>query len=387
MKYLKWGLPILVVLAAFFVSKVIRSSRPDTPVAEIADLVPSVRVMRTKTIQYQPMVYTQGTARPKREIDLVPEVAGKVVWVSPTFTEGGYFNAGDVLVRIDPRNYEFAIQRARAGLADAVSKLALERAEGDIASQDWAELGEGAPSALTLREPQLAGAKAAMASAQAALDQAEVDLTRTQVRAPFNGRVDVKRIDIGQYVSLGTLLATLYSTDIAQVYLPVTDRQLGRLDLRPTYANDPRSDKETTVELSAMVGDKRRSWQGQIARTSASFDPKSRVLDVIVEVKNPYDVKPGGVPLIKGLFVDAKIPGIMVDNVVSIPNGALRNQSQVVVVDTDSKMWSRDVDVIHTGPQSVQVRGIEDGALIVTSPLEIMIEGTKVTWSEEQDAS
>ena len=380
MRHLKWILPLLLIVFAVLASRMIKHSRPVAPAVASETKLASVRVITAKSTSFEPQIYTQGIVRPKRAIELVPEVAGKIIWVSPNFTNGGSYAKGETLVRIDPRNYEFAIERAKANVADASAKLELEIAEGNIARQDWDDISEGrAATDLALRKPQLAGAKAKLSSTIADIRKAELDLNRTNISAPFKGRVDVKRSDIGQYVSLGSNLADLYSTDIAEIHLPLTDKQLSKIDLQALYKKTSSKNKNLKVSLEANVGGVARIWQGYIMRTSGAVDQASRVFNIIVEVKNPYDIKQGGAPLLNGLFVKAKIAGIKIDDVVEVPRAAIRNQSQIVIVDGDNKMWSRPIEIVHNQAQSVLVRGISSGAKIVVSPLDVLIEGTEVT--------
>ena len=384
MRYLKWILPLLVIVGAIFVSRIVKHSRPKAPVVARKVSLPTVRVMTAYKKQYQPQIQTQGTVRPKRAIELVPEVAGKIIWVSPNFSNGGSFNKGEVLVRIDPSNYQFAIERAQANVADAKAKLALEAAEGDIARQDWDDISNGRQATdLALRKPQLAGATAKLASTQADLRKAELDLTRTRIKAPFNGRVDVKRADIGKYVSLGTNLADIYSTDIAEIYLPLTDKQIGDIDLQPIYERGKMDQEPLRVKLTANVGGKSRTWTGHITRTAGSVDQNNRVLNAIVEVESPYDLQKHGAPLLNGLFVQAEIPGAVVEDVVEVPRAAVRNQSQIVIVDQDNKLWSRAISIVDTTPQTALVRGVNAGERIVISPLDILIEGSEVVVSDK----
>jgi len=375
MRHLKWILPILVLIGSIFAFSVISKMRPKVPVAERIDKHPSVDVLVAKLSSYQPSIHTQGTVRPKTSIELVPEVAGKIVWVSPSFSNGGAYKKGETLVRIDPRNYEFAIEAAQANVANADAALAKEIAEGEIAAQDWNDISGGrAASDLALRKPQLAGVKAALASANAALNKAKLDLERTNIKAPFAGRVDVKRTGLGQYVSLGKVLADMYSTDAAEVHLPLTDTQMGKIDLDPSS-----TDGKLQVHLFANVGGQRQSWQGLLARTSGAVDQASRVLNLIVEVKDPYGLEKGGPPLLNGLFVEAEIPGIVLENVIEIPRKALRAGGRVVTLDGDNKIRTREIDVIHTAQGIALIRGVPSGTPIVISTLEIVIEGTEVT--------
>jgi len=380
MRHLKWVLPLLVIIGSVFAFSVISKMRPDIPAAERVDKHPGVDVLVAQLSSYQPTIHTQGVVRPKTSIELVPEVAGKIVWVSPSFSNGGAFKKGETLIRIDPRNYKFEIESAQANVANAEAALAREIAEGEIAAQDWNDISEGRVATdLALRKPQLAGVKAALASANAALSKAKLDLERTNITAPFAGRVDVKRTGLGQYVSLGKVLADLYSTDAAEIHLPLTDTQMGKIDLDPSA-----TDGELQVRLFANVGGVRRSWQGLLTRTSGAVDQASRVLNLIVEVKDPYGVQSGEPPLLNGSFVEAEIPGITLENVIEIPRKALRAGNRgagnsVVTLDSDNKIKTVDVDVVHTTKDIALIRGVQSGTPIITSALELVIEGTEVT--------
>ena len=375
MRHLKWILPVLVLIGAVFAFLMISKMRPEAPAAERIDKRLSVDVLTARLTSYQPTLHTQGTVRPKTSIELVPEVAGKIIWVSPSFSNGGAYKKGETLVRIDPRNYQFAIESAQANVANAEASLAKEIAEGEIAKQDWEDISGGrVASDLALRKPQLAGVRAALASANATLSKARLDLNRTNITAPFSGRVDVKRTGIGQYVSLGKVLADLYSTDAAEIHLPLTDTQMGKIDLDPSS-----TDGKLQVQLFANVGGQRRNWQGQLARTSGAVDQASRVLNLIVEVKDPYGVKHGGPTLLNGLFVEAEIPGVALENIIEIPRKALRAGNRVVTLDSDNKIRTRNVDVVHTAQGIALIRGVAAGTPIVTSALEIIIEGTEVS--------
>lgn len=382
-KTLKWALPLLVIGGAFVVSSIIKNSRPETPVNTVEKSLPSVWVIVAQKTSFQPIIQAQGTVRAKRQIELVPEVSGKIIQVSPVFAEGGFFKAGEILLEIDPRDYEFAVSRSRATVADARNTLALEQAEADQAENEWRALGQGKEAtALVLREPQMARARAKLSSAQADLDQALLDLERTRITAPFEGRIEEKKVDIGQYVSPGNPLAVIYSTDVAEISLPITDRQLGKINLKSTYFEEKIENSTLDVRLTANVGGKAREWFGKIVRTAGTVDQESRVLNIIVEVANPYAIAKGGAPLLNGLFVEAEIPGIEFQDVYEMPRAALYNQTQVVVVDAQARLRSRDVEILHSTANKVILRGLKDGERVNITPLEILIEGTKVDWKE-----
>lgn len=386
-KYIGWALPLLVLIAGLIASYIIRNSRPEATIVVPEKKLATIRGIIAEKTSFKPVIHAQGTVRAKQQIDLVPEVAGKIIWVAPSFADGGLFQVGDILVRIDPRNYRFAVARAQASVADADNSLALEQAEAGLAKSEWEELGKGGPAnSLVLRKPQLAKAQAKLSSAKADLDRALLDLERTEVKAPFNGRVEKKNVDIGQYVTLGTKLAQLYSTDIAEVSLPLTERELGEVDMSPLYVGGAAHIKRLKVRLHADVGGKRRDWIGTLVRTAGSVDINSRVLSIIIEVKNPYQVKPGGAPLLNGLFVEAEIPGKKMDDVFLLPRSALRNQDEVVIVDKNDELRARKVEVVHSTPDEVVVRGLKEGMRVNISPLEVLVEGTKVKWRLESRA-
>ena len=384
-KILTWALPILVIGAGLVISSVIRNSRPVVATVVPEKKMVSIRGIVAKETSFKPVIKAQGTVKAKRQIDMVPEVAGKIIWVSEDFAQGGLFNKGDTLLLVDPRNYEFAVSRAQASVADARNSLILEKAEADLARDEWEELGGGEATALVLREPQMESARAKLASAEADLQRALLDLERTTLKAPFEGRIEEKIVDIGQYVSLGTKLAVLYSTDIAEIALPMTDKELGKLDLQLIYDDKQASRKSLTVQLFASVGGKQRSWTGNIVRTAGTVDLNSRILSLIVEVEKPYRVRAGGAPLLNGLFVEAEISGKEMHNVFVLPRSALHTQNQVVIVDENDTIRARNIKIIHATQQQVIVRGLKDGDRVNISPLEVLIEGNKVKWSPVTD--
>ena len=176
-------------------------------------------------------VRTQGTVAPRREIDLVAQVAGNIQAAAANFVDGGFFAGGEALVKIDDRDYQFALVRADARVKEAEQALATERGRARQAEREWRDLGNSEANALFLRKPQLAAAEAALASARAERDQARLDFARTSISVPFAGRVRETYVDLGQYVSPGTRIAKVYDTSVAEIRLPLTDRQAALVDL------------------------------------------------------------------------------------------------------------------------------------------------------------
>jgi RND family efflux transporter MFP subunit len=338
--------------------------RPFTPLGVQADYARMDSVLLS--------VQTQGEARPRTEIDLVPQVGGKIVYVSPNFIEGGIFKRGETLVRIDPADYNVAVIRAEAQVAQAEQVLAREIAEGEIARQDYEELGRGEPSPLALRLPQRQQAEAALTAARADLENAKLQLTRTSVVAPFSGRVRSKASDVGQFVNPGARLGQIFSTDIIEVRLPLTDDNLSKLDLPLAYVADSR-ETAPVVTLSTVIAGQYQEWDARIMRTDAAYDTQTRALFAIAEVQDPYGdgASQNGVPLAPGLFVDAAISGRRLDNVIVIPRDGLRVGDEVYVVNDKGKASIRSVSVLDASPSRAVLRsGVEAGELVVLSPME-----------------
>ena len=350
-------------------------------------------------------VEIQGEANAQTEIDLVPQVGGKIVYVSPNFIEGGIFKKGELLVRVDPADYNVAVVRAQSAVAQAEQLLAREKAEGDLARLDYAELGAGTPSDLALRIPQQQQAQAAVDAARAELDGARLQLTRTEVRAAFAGRVRSKSSDIGQFVGPGTRLGRVFSTDVTEVRLALSDNDLSRLNLPVAYVASNRA-SAPDVKLSAVIGGQVREWNGKIMRTDSTYDPMTRALTAIVEVKDPYgNGAANGVPLAPGLFVDATIVGKTFVNVITFPRDGLRPGNEIYVVDEKGKAEIRTVAVLDTNAQRAVLRdGVAPGELIVLSPMEksristplkvldhkdpktVLVEPEKPEWMKKMEA-
>jgi len=317
-------------------------------------------------------VKTQGEARPRIEIDLVPEVGGKIVYVSPNFIEGGLIKKGETLLRIEDADYKVAVIRAQASVAQAEQVLVREQAESAIAKRDYEELGRGEPSPLALRLPQQAQAKAALQAAQAEVESAKLQLTRTKVRAPFTGRVRTKSSDLGQFVSPGRTLGRIFSTDIVEVRLALTDDDLSKMDLPLAYvAKDKAS--APNVKLSAVIAGERRYWNGKIMRTDSTYDTQTRALFAIAEVFDPYGkgASETGYPLAPGLFVDADLDGKKYEGVIVLPRDGLRPEDEVYVVDDKGKVEIRKPEVLDTDSErALLFGGVKPGELVVLSPME-----------------
>lgn len=361
---------------------------PEAPPREVQP--PLVRVVPARLETMRLIVRAEGTVAPRTESQLVAEVSGRVVEVSPSLAAGGFFEAGEVLLKIERREYELAITRAQAAIEQAKLRLTTERETATIARQEWDELGKGEPSPLLFREPQIAEVQASLAAAEAGLRQAQYDLERTVIVAPFAGRVRSKQVDVGQFVQRGMAVATLYSVDVAEVKLPIPNAELEFCTLPLAYRDSTTTGDGPTVRLTARFAGRNHVWKGRIVRTEGEIDARTRMVNAIAQVDDPYarGSSTGRPPLAVGMFVQAEIDGNVVRNVAELPRTALRTDNMVYVIDSADRLRFREVDVLRRQRERVLIRaGLEDGERVCVSTLETAVNGMRVRATEDRDAS
>ena len=384
-RVLKVVLPFAVIAIGAIVAVAMIRSRPEPEFRQVEPPVPLVRVQPVEIEDLLLVVHSQGTVNPRTESVLVPEVAGRVTEVAASFAAGGFFEEDDVLLTIDPHDYRQAVAEAAGRVAQAELRLERERAEAAVARQEWGDLGEGDATPLTLHEPQLAEAEAATEATRATLRRAERNLARTEIRAPYAGRVRAKQVDVGQYVSPGTQLATVYAVDYAEVRLPLPDDDLAYLDLPLDYRGESGPGPGPRVLLRARFAGRLHEWEGRIVRTEGEIDPKSRMVHAVARVKDPYarGDDPGRPPLAAGLYVDAEIEGRVAGGVVVLPRSAVRDDGRVLVVTEDERLQFRAVEVLRRTQETVVVSsGLTEGERVCLSPLAAVTEGMRVRTGE-----
>ncbi|MBT5074787.1 MAG: efflux RND transporter periplasmic adaptor subunit [Kordiimonadaceae bacterium] len=367
---------LIVIGVAASVSSAIFIFKPVPESAKLEILARTIRAVEATSTDVKLLVESQGTVAAKQVIDVIPQVSGEIQYVSPKFVAGGRFKKGEVIIKIDPRDYELAVITAEASIAERNQKLLQEEAESELAKAEWAQLGQGEASDLTLRKPQREGAMAALKSAEASLKRANLDLERTVLKAPFEGILTEKNVDLGQFLSRGNKVGKYYSTETLEIRLPLTNRDIAQFDL----AGLQNGDKEYAVRLTGQFANKESSWNGRVVRTEGIIDVNSRILYVVAELKGGELFSPdGGTPITIGQFVSAQIEGRSFDNVVKLPRESLRQGNQVLIVDKDNKLRTRMVDVIEANNEYIVVAsGIEDGDLVNLSQLGISVDGTLV---------
>ena len=367
--------PIVVILGVGIAAAIILTGpklEPQPPVSN----APIVRIARAEYETVQLTTITHGTVLPRTESELIPEVAGRVIGISPALVSGGFFQRGDLLLEIDPLDYEVALEQTRASLASARSELT-NTTKAHERQMDLARRQSTSQSQKDDALNRLRFAQASLREARARLSRAERDLSRTKIKAPYDGRVRNERVDIGQFVNRGSPIANLYATDIAEVRLPLHDEELAYLDLPLT--GTLLKDKQPTVILRAQFAGELHTWEGNIVRTEGELDSQTRMINVVAQVESPYEQAGNRPPLAVGLFVEAEIIGHLVNGVVVLPRSAIQVNDQVYVVGNDNRLQFRDVDILRNVGEEVYVtNGVRAGENLCLSALTYAVPGMLV---------
>ncbi len=308
------------------------------------------------------------------------QIQGVITELGHNIQAGSFFSKSDLFFKIDDRDYLAALKITDASLSEASAKLVEEEARSDQALRNWQRLGKGAEASdLVLRKPYLATAQAAVLSAEAKKEQAQLALERTRILAPYTGRVLEKIVDIGQFVSVGSRLAEIYASHNVEVRIPLNRRQQELLDL-PEQSSISSSLLRPEVEISSGQGAKEKKWQGQVLRTEAILDPKNQQLFVVVHIIQsssfPQQESSNQLPEI-GQFVRVTIQGKIFNKVFLIPSHTLYTNNEVIIFH-DGKLARRQVAVINRGKQYAVVEsGLVPGEQLVTTPLGAITTGTE----------
>lgn len=371
-------LVLLVVAGSLGVAYALISAREDPEASPPAVQVPLVEVV---TVELEPValfVDAYGELRPRREGSLTAEVGGTITAATDSFVDGGAVADGELLLEIDAGPYDVALLAAEAQVAQAAAALSREEAEAERSIAEWRRAGRDEdPPPLVAREPALAEARARVASAEAALEEAVLDVERTQVRAPFAGFLRDARVSVGEFVQPGQVLGTLFQADPMEVSLALTDRELARLDVDALLENGGES--VPAVRFETSFGGRTSTFRGRIARVESEVDAVSRMvrLTAVVEGTTETDEHAGPpIPLLAGVFVEARIEGRRIESAAELPRSALFRPGVVLVVSGEGRLERREVDVaLSTRDTAVIASGLGAGERVIVSPLEVAVEG------------
>jgi RND family efflux transporter MFP subunit len=351
---LKWALSIGVIVAATAVAFGLVATKEEPPRTEKPLEGTLVEIIRISSGRHDVDLHAKGTVVPAMEVVLQPELGGRVIWQSSELVAGGRFKADQPILRIDPRDYQLTVEAHRSKVNRAKLDLAIEARRGEVAKREWSSFGEMDVSdeqrALAQREPQLESARLALKAAQSSLKKAQLDLTRTTLRAPFNAMVVTESVDPGQLINPQTSVARLVGTDNyhVQVSVPVSALRTARV---PT-ADEPGSQ----AKIIQRVGQETIERPGEVIRQLPDLDPGGAMARVLLNIENPLGQR-GDLPLLLGSFVDVSIGAQPIDNAIRLPRLALRNGRNVYVMNDDNLLEIREVQIVWTEPDAVLVTG------------------------------
>lgn len=346
-------------------------------------------LVRVKAVQRQdvPMrVHGYGTVRPSVQIQIAPQVSGPVVWVHPQLVNGGFIRAGEELLRIDPAEYTLQVEIQKAEVARAKVRLQQEKAEAAVAQAEWDEMNPGIKpdSPLTLRKPQIEQVQAELVAAQARLENARLNLRRTRISVPFDGRILEESVDVGQSLLAGQAIATVYGSDAVEIVVPLEDAELAWIDVPQNgyrkyrrKSIDP-SARKTKADVMTEFAAAQHRWTGRVVRTEGQIDTASRMVHVVVEVDDPFILTDGRPPLVPGMFVEVEIHGRTLEDVVPLPRHLIHADRQVWIA-LNNQLSIRPVHIARLDQHFAYiVSGLEDGDLVITSALEIATDGMRI---------
>jgi len=341
-------------------------------------LVKTLTVQK-KTVKYQ--IKSQGEVTPKIDSMLVSQVTGPIISTSEKFIVGGYFKKGEVLLNVDPAEYKISVAQAKARLAGDKARLAQEKARVKQAEKEWGLTGRAKKDApaLALRIPNLKEAQANVDASQAELDKALLKLKRTQIVAPFNGMIKTKSANLGQFVNAGSQIAQFFATDIAQVRLPLTEKNLSFINLPKTATQDA---KKVRVAFSVRSGNQLVKRVGFIHHMEGVVDTRSRMHYAVAQINDPYNLK-GDKDLSAieiGSFVNANIEGIEAENIISIPRSSVKGNRTVMVMSPSNKLTRKIITIQRAQGDTVFVSsGLNDKDKVIITSLETPVEGMALT--------
>lgn len=362
----------LILVVSFFLFAVLVSSllsgTDRTPKLkdeeEFAPLVNST-IVRPETRRIE--IVGSGAVSSQVDVQIIPQVQGRVDWLSSIMRPGGSFLKDEVLFRIEARDFELEVERRRAEVASARTNLQLEEAEGLAATREWEEITPGEPvPALVARKPQIRDRRAALASAQAQLARAQLDLDRTNFSLPFNGRVVSSNVELGQFMATGQTYGTVYSLDGLEVSVPLADKDLKWLQ--------PLDDVEAIITTSYLGVD--RVIRAKATRVSAQLDAQTRFASVIVslgESSNEEDT----LPLVPGVFVSVTFLGPKLDSLVTVPTAAIQENGKIWTI-VDQRLKAAQPEIVQTGPTVSLIRGLAAGSEIMLSNVPGAVENMAV---------
>ena len=369
--------PLFILLGAMLLSYILwflGQVQPD-PVEESP--APDVIVEILTPKDFQVKIISSGTTTPLTQTILNAEVGGEVIYRSKKFSEGSSVIEGEILAKIDDTDLQLQYKNALLQLANAEVQYSLQLAEAEVAKEAWEKMGDGIASDLMLKKPQLKQAEALLEVAKAQVSSAEKKLNKTEIVAPYAGRIQNVNIDLGTTIIPGQPVGAMYTSSEIEITLAIKDNDLQFLSI-PMDGRKLDSSEQALVQIESFYKGKIQSWQGKLERVDGVIDPITRMINLIAVFENDFiEINQSNLPI--GLFVEAKIDGINLNDVFQIPVTAISENNIVYIVDSNNELELRELSILKKYSDFVIVKeGIRAGERIVTSKLSTASNGIKV---------
>ena len=369
--------PLFILLGAFALSYLLwfLGQVQSDPVEELPPPDVIIEILTPKDFQVQ--ISSNGTTTPLTQTVLTAEVGGEVIYRSKKFAEGASVIEGEILAKIDDTDLQLQYKNALLQLANAEVQYSLQLAEAEVAKEAWDKIGDGVASDLTLKKPQLKQAEAFLEVAKAQVSSAAKKLNKTEIIAPYAGRIQNVNIDLGTTIIPGQPVGAMYTSSEIEITLAVKDNDLQFLSI-PMDGRKLNPSEQASVVIESFYKGKTQSWKGKLERVDGVIDPVTRMINLIAVFKNDFieSDKPN-LPI--GLFVEAKIDGITLKNIFEIPINSISKDNEVYIVDKDNQLELRKLTVLKKYSEFVIIKdGLKAGERIVTSKLSTASNGIKV---------
>ena len=369
--------PLFILLGAFALSYLLwflGQVQPD-PVEELPPPDVIIEILTPKDFQVQ--ISSNGTTTPLTQTVLTAEVGGEVIYRSKKFAEGASVIEGEILAKIDDTDLQLQYKNALLQLANAEVQYSLQLAEAEVAKEAWDKIGDGVASDLTLKKPQLKQAEAFLEVAKAQVSSAAKKLNKTEIIAPYAGRIQNVNIDLGTTIIPGQPVGAMYTSSEIEITLAVKDNDLQFLSI-PMDGRKLNPSEQASVVIESFYKGKTQSWKGKLERVDGVIDPITRMINLIAVFKNDFiETDKPNLPI--GLFVEAKIDGITLKNIFEIPINSISEDNEVYIVDKDNQLELRELTILKKYSEFVIIKdGLKAGERIVTSKLSTASNGIKV---------
>ena len=369
--------PLFILLGALALSYLLwllGQVQPD-PVEEA--LAPDVIVEILTPKDFQIQISSNGTTTPLTQTVLTAEVGGEVIYRSKKFSEGSSVIKDEILAKIDDTDLQLQYKNALLQLANAEVQYSLQLAEAEVAREAWEKMGDGIASDLTLKKPQLKQAKALLEVAKAQVSSAEKKLNKTEILAPYAGRIQNVNIDLGTTIVPGQPVGAIYTSSEIEIKLAVKDNDLQFLSI-PMDGRKLDPTEQALVQIKSFYKGKNQTWSGRLERVDGVIDPVTRMINLIAIFKNDFiETDKPNLPI--GLFVEAQIDGIILKDIFSIPAKAISENNEVYIVNDDNELVSKQLSILKKYSDFVIVKdGLQAGERIVISKLSSASNGIKV---------